>query len=96
MGEGMFQPQIEIVSGDRHDSVIVIVRQACVSSSWPLVHAAILQEFQIGNDVTVDLTTSQSVDCSVEQNLKALTTELQGQGKRLSVLLPGLPTSPVA
>ncbi len=87
----MFQPHIEIVSGQRHDSVIVIVRQACVSSSWPPVRAAILQEFQIGNDVTVDLTSSQFVDCGVEQNLRELTTELQGQGKRLSVLLPGLP-----
>ncbi|MFO0976000.1 MAG: SulP family inorganic anion transporter [Planctomycetaceae bacterium] len=92
----MFRPQMEIIPGDRQDSVIVIVRQACVFSNWPLVQAAILQEFQIGDDVTVDLTNSQFVDRSVEQNLEALTAEFEAQGKRLSVLLPALPASPVA
>lgn len=95
-GEGMFQPQIEIVSGDRCDAVVVIVRQLRQASDWPVVLAAIQQEFRIGNDVTVDLSDSQSLDQGVEQKLMALKAELQGQGKRLSVLLPRLPASPVA
>lgn len=92
----MFQPQIEIVSGDRCDSVVVIIRQSCKASDWPVVLEAIRQEFRIGNDVTVDLRWAQSLDQSIEQKLKALTAELEGQGKRLSVLLPGLQASPVA
>ena len=83
----MFRPQMEIIPGDRQDSVIVIVRQACVFSNWPQVQAAILQEFQIGSDVTVDLTGSQFVDRSVEQNLEALAAEFGSLGKRLTVLL---------
>jgi hypothetical protein len=92
----MFQPQIEIVSGDRCDSVVVIIRQLCNASDWPVVLAAIRQEFRIGNEVTVDLRCSQFPDQSIEQKLMALTDELEGQGKRLSVLLPGWPASPVS
>ncbi|MBL8811237.1 MAG: hypothetical protein JNM43_13760 [Planctomycetaceae bacterium] len=92
----MFQPQIEIVSGDRCDSVVVILRQSCKASDWPVVLAAIQQEFRIGNDVTIDLRCSPALDPSIEQKLMALTAELEGQGKRLSVLLPGRTVSPVS
>lgn len=84
----MFQPQIEIVSGDRCDSVVVIIRQFCKASDWSVVLAAIRQEFRIGNDVTIDLRWSQTLDQSVEQTLTGLTAEFEEQGKRLSVLLP--------
>jgi MFS superfamily sulfate permease-like transporter len=81
----LFRPDVEVVEDLNSQSIVLVVKRACVFSNWLSVRANIVRQLELVDEVTIDLTHSRFVDHSVLSKLHDLANEISADGKRLVV-----------
>jgi MFS superfamily sulfate permease-like transporter len=81
----LFRPDVEVVQDEQSQSIILLVKRACVFSNWLSVRSSIVRHLTLADEVRIDLSNSKFVDHSVLSKLHDLSHEFAADGKRLVV-----------
>ena len=82
----LFRPDVEVVESNDAQSIVLVVKRACVFSNWLGVRSSIVRQLELADEVTLDLSRSRFVDHSVLSKLHDLAFEFAAEGKQLLVV----------